>query len=112
MFLQRTVNKVDYISRAEHNEYAKRMEDEHKRVHNRLVTLENAHKQMQDLINNVGKMAVSMENMCSEIQSQGNRLERLEKIPSQSWNTIKNGLYNAIGATIGGAIIAGIMFFM
>ncbi len=101
-----------YISRREHDEFVRRMDDEHKRMNHRLVTLENGQKQMQELITNVGKMAVSIENMCGEIRSQGKRLERLEEIPNKSWNTIKNGLYNAIGATIGGAIIAGILFFI
>ncbi len=102
----------NFISRAEHNEFVKRMEDEHKRMNRRLIGLESGQKQMQDLINNVGKMAVSMENMCGEIRSQGERLERLEEVPNKSWNTIKNGLYNAIGAAIGGAIIASIVFFI
>lgn len=102
----------NYISRREHDEFVRRMDDEHKRMNHRIITLENGHKQMQDLVNNVGKMAVSIENMCGEIHSQGKRLERLEEVPSKSWNTIKSGLYNAIGATIGGAVIAGIMFFM
>lgn len=101
-----------YMLRLEHTEFVKRMEDEHNRVNHRLATLENGHKQMQELVNSVGKMAVSIENMCGEIHHQGKRLERLEEIPNKSWNTIKNGLYNAIGATIGGAVIAGIIYFL
>lgn len=102
----------NYISRSEHTEFVKRMDDEHKRINHRVFELEKASTQMHQLITNVSKMTVSLENMCDEIKSQGNRLERLEQLPNKSWNTIKNGLYNAIGATIGGAIIVGILYFM
>ncbi|MBR2715998.1 MAG: hypothetical protein IKB73_07335 [Ruminococcus sp.] len=101
-----------YISRREHDEYVKRMEDEHKRLNNRLVVVEKASKDMQELIANVGKMAVNMEHMIDEQRSQSERLESLEKLPYQNWNIIKNGVYNAIGASIGGAIIAVLLYFL
>lgn len=101
----------NYITRAEHNEYVKRMEDEHKRLHNRLVNMESTTKDMHELINNVSIMATNMEHMVDEQRNQNERLQRLEKLPLNSWNTIKNGLYNAIGASIGGAVIAAILYF-
>ncbi len=102
----------NYITRAEHTEYVKRMEDEHKRLHNRLVAVEDATKDMHELIKNVGIMATNMEHMVNEQRNQNERLERLEKTPINSWNTVKNGVYNAIGASIGGAIIAAILYFL
>ena len=102
----------NYISRAEHDEYVKRMDDEHRRMNNRIVILEKSGQQMQSLINNVGKMAVNMEHMVEEQRSQSERLERLEKLPLNNWNIVKSGVYNAIGASIGGAIIAAILFFL
>ncbi len=100
------------ITRAEHEEFVKRMDDEHKRINNRLITVEKACQDMQALINNVGKMAVNMEHMVDEQRSQSERLERLEKLPLKNWNTVKNGVYNAIGASIGGAVVAAIMYFL
>lgn len=102
----------DYISRREHDEFEKRMDDEHKRMNNRLQEVENATNNMHELIKNVGIMATNMEHMVDEQRSQSVRLERLEKLPLNSWNTVKNGVYNAIGASIGGAIIAAILFFL
>lgn len=103
---------TEYISRAEHDEFVKRMDDEHKRMNNRIVILEKSGYEMQALINNVGKMAVNMEHMIDEQRNQSERLERLEKLPLNNWNIVKNGVYNAIGASIGGAIIAAILFFL
>lgn len=104
--------QAEYIHRAEHEEFVKRMDDEHKRMNNRIVILEKSSQEMQALINNVGKMAVNMEHMVEEQRSQSERLERLEKLPLNNWNIVKNGVYNAIGASIGGAIIAAILYFM
>ena len=104
--------EVEYIQRAEHEEFVKQMDDEHKRMNNRIVILEKSNCEMQALVNNVGKMAVNMEHMLEEQRSQSERLEHLEKLPLNNWNIVKNGVYNAIGASIGGAIIAAILYFM
>ncbi len=101
-----------YISRAEHEEFVKRMDDEHKRANNRIAILEKSSCEIQALVNNVGKMAVNMEHMVDEQRSQSERLERLEKLPLHNWNIIKNAVYNAIGASIGGAVIAAILYFL
>ena len=102
----------NYITRAEHDEYVKRMDDEHRRMNNRILILEKSNCQMQALVNNVGKMAVNMEHMVDEQRSQSERIQRLEKLPLNNWNILKNGVYNAIGASIGGAIIAAILYFL
>ena len=102
----------NYITRAEYNEYVKRMDDEHKRLNNRLCEVESDSKDMHELVKNVGIMAINMEHMVDEQRNQSSRLERLEKLPLNNWNTVKNGVYNAIGASIGGAIIAAILFFL
>ena len=90
----------------------KRMEEEHKRLSHRIEDCEKSTQDIRDLVKNVGIMASNMEHLAKAQEDQNDRLERLEKIPNQSWNTIKNGLLNAIGATIGGAIIAAILFFI
>ena len=112
MFLQRTVNKVDYISRAEHNEYVKRMEDEHKRINKRLEKCEKISDQMQQMNSNISELATNMKHLLDEQIEQRKRLDRIEDEPKNAWASIKKGLFNAIGATIGGALIAAILYFM
>lgn len=102
----------NYITRAEHEEFVKRMDDEHKRMNIRLREAENSTKDMHELIKNVGIMATNMEHMVDEQRNQSVRLERLENLPLNDWNTVKDGVYNAIGASIGGAIIAAILYFL
>lgn len=84
----------NYISRLEHTEFVKRMEDEHKRLGHRLNDCERVAHDIHELVKNVGIMASNMEHLAKAQQDQNDRLERLEKIPSQSWNTIKNGRRN------------------
>lgn len=103
---------TEYITRGEHEEYVKRMADEHTRINRRLEGFEKQFLQMQEMSTNVGKLAVNMEHMLEEQREQGSRLTRLEEAPNQAWATIKHGLFNAVGAAIGGAIIAAIIFFI
>lgn len=63
------------ITRAEHNEFAKRMEEEHSRQNKRIGDLEKAVEQNNQILISVERLAVSMENMQKEQQAQGKRLE-------------------------------------
>lgn len=100
------------ISRAEHLEFVRRCEDEHKRINKRLDKVEHDNQLLHKLATDVGKMAVSMENMMKEQIKQGEKLETLEELPNKGWNTLKNGIFNAIGAAIGGGIIAALVYFI
>ena len=101
----------EYISRREHDEFVKRMEDEHGRMNHRLKDLENIAKEMQEMNTNIGKLATNMENILKEQQEQSRRLDDFEKDKNSNWQSLKKGLFNAIGAAVGGAVIAAILFF-
>ena len=65
------------ISRAEHEEFAKRMEDEHKRINHRVADLESGVRQIGELTASVEKLAQSVQQMA---KSQGRQEERLEEL--------------------------------
>lgn len=74
------------ITRAEHEEFCRRMEsenqrlaDEDKRLGRRVSALEDTTKQMQALTTSVEKLAVNMENMIKIQAEQGNRIDELEQ---------------------------------
>ena len=93
---------VDYISRNEHNEFCKRMEDEHARQNKRITLLENSVKEIGDLTASVQKLAVNMENMLTIQEEQGDRLKTLENRDGEKWRSIS--LYvitTIIGIVIG-----------
>lgn len=90
------------ISRAEHDEYAKRMDEEHKRQNHRIAELEEATKQYGTLLLSIEKLAISMQNMQVEQKAQGERLEKLESRDGEMWRKVTGYVITAlIGVVIG-----------
>lgn len=102
----------NYISRGEHDEFVKRIEEEHNRQNKRIELLEENVRQTQTLTLSVEKMALNLENMVKEQKRQGERLDELEDVPRKSWDTLKYGVIGAIATALGGGIIAMIMNFL
>lgn len=90
----------EYIGRAEHGEFVKRMEDEHNRLNKRVKTLEDSFQQMTNLTLSVEKLAIGVENMVEEQKKQGARLEKLEEVPADNWKTLKIGFLSALGGAL------------
>lgn len=97
----------DYINRAEHSEYVKRMEDEHHRMNRRIELLEEDVRQISQIASSVEKLAINMENMLKEQQEQGERLEKLEQEPGNTWQRIKMKALDTAVGLIFGAFITG-----
>ena len=101
-----------YISRGEHDEFVKRMEDEHDRQNKRIGILEDTMKQYVTLTISVEKLAASIDQMVKEQKRQGEKLEELEKIPVKKWNTLTTAILSAIGGSLGTGIIAAIVNYL
>lgn len=89
------------LSRAEHIEFAKRMEDEHTRQNKRISELEKAVESNNKLLISVERLALSMQTMQKEQADQGERLEKLESKDGENWRK----LVGYIGTTVVGIII-------
>lgn len=76
------------ITRAEHEEFRRRIEEENKRQDRRLELLEHTVQQISDLTTSVEKLAVRMEGMLREQEKQGTRLETLEDRDGEMWRKI------------------------
>ena len=63
---------TEYIGRQEHEEYVKRMEQEHKGINARIKDLENNVEKIVDLTLAVNNMANSIEAMVKEQKKQEN----------------------------------------
>ena len=83
------------ITRAEHLEFVKRMEEEHKRQNVRIGATEKALEQNNKLLVSVEKLALSMENMQKEQKDQGERLEALEGRDGEMWRKVVSHLITA-----------------
>lgn len=89
------------ISRAEHEEFAKRIEDEDRRQNRRIEVLEESVRQFTSLTVSVEKLATNMSDMVKEQERQGARLEQLEGRDGEKWRS----LMSYVGTTIIGILI-------
>lgn len=90
------------ITRAEHTEFAKRMEEHNARQDARIKKLEELIEKISVLSSSIEKMANNMENMFNEQVSQGKRLETLESRDGEKWREAVKYIATAvIGACIG-----------
>lgn len=78
----------DVISRQEHEEFCRRMEDEHKRTNHRLSELEDTVRQIGELTASVQKLALSVESMAKSQSKQEERLEELESRDGEMWRKV------------------------
>ena len=92
----------DYITRAEHGEFCKRMEAEDTRQTRRIGELGETVRQIGTLTTSVEKLAMSIEAMVREMEQQGERLEALESRDGEMWRKAMAYLATAvIGAVVG-----------
>lgn len=90
------------ISRAEHEEFAKRMEDEHKRINHRVADLESEVRQIGELTASVEKLAQSVQQMARSQSRQEDRLELLEGRDGEMWRKVTGYVITAvIGIVVG-----------
>ena len=84
------------ITRAEHNEFAKRLEEENRRQDKRIELLERSVREIGALTTSVEKLAMSVESMVKEQAKQGERLEALEARDGEKWRKPASVLVSAI----------------
>lgn len=106
----------DTIARKEHEEFAKRIEEENDRQNHRLSTLEENVKEIHSLTLSVEKMSVNMGNMLEVLKRQGNliekqgeRLDAMEKEPAKDYKQVKMTVVSTVIGAIAGAIAAAIL---
>lgn len=78
----------EFLPMAVHEEYAKRMEDEHRRQNTRISKLEENVKDISSLTASVASLARSVEQMAKAQEKQGERLEELESRDGEMWRKV------------------------
>ena len=78
----------EFLPMAVHEEYAKRMEDEHRRQNARISSLEQTVKDINSLTTSVASLARSVEQMAKAQEKQGERLEALESRDGEMWRKL------------------------
>ena len=102
----------EYITRMEHNEFARRIEMEDNRQNKRIDLLEESVRQNASLVASVEKLAINMENMLQEQKDQGARLQKLENEPAERWNSAKKTAFTTIISVMAGALATGVIMMI
>ena len=90
------------ITRAEHEEFRRRLEEENKRQDKRIELLEDNIRELNSLTTSVGKLAASVESMVKEQEKQGKRLETLEGRDGERWRKVVGYVITAaVGIVLG-----------
>lgn len=90
------------ITRAEHEEFRRRMEEEHNRQNKRIELLEERTGQFTDIAISVKELALSVKQMAETQKSQGEKLEKLEERDGEMWRKVVGYIVTAIvGIVIG-----------
>jgi septal ring factor EnvC (AmiA/AmiB activator) len=84
------------ISRAEHEEFVRRMDDQERRQDKRLELLEGVVREIGDLTLSVHTLAKSMESMVKEQEQQGKRLQALESRDGEKWRKLMGYIATAL----------------
>lgn len=77
-----------YLLKFVHDEFALRMEEEHKRQNKRTTDLETKVKDIGDLTASVASLAKSVEQMAKAQEKQNKRLEALEARDGEMWRKV------------------------
>ncbi len=93
------------ITRAEHEEFRRRIEEENSRQNRRLEIVEDTMRQIGALTTSVEKLAVNMEGMLREQEQQSERLRTLEGRDGEKWRKV----VGLIGASVLSAIVGFIL---
>lgn len=93
-----------FLLRREHEEFAKRMEDDHERMKARIKNLEVMNKQINDLIIATNEIAISVKNLTEAQKAQSIRLQSLENRDGENWRKLIGYLITTIAGILVGLL--------
>lgn len=94
------------ISRAEHEEFSRRLEDWNKRQDKRLELLEDNVREIGTLTASIERLTISVQGMVKEQERQGQRLETLEDRDGAKWRKLMGYIVSALVAGVVGFLLA------
>lgn len=97
----------EFVTKAVHEEFAKRIDEENTRQNHRISILETGLAQINDLASSVKVLAVNMENMAKEQAKQGEKLSEIEGRPAKRWETVVIAILTGIVGFALNALLTG-----
>lgn len=102
----------EYVTKAEHLEFSKRVEDHNRRTDARIGELEEGQKKQMDILiainnltHNTKQMAETQVRQEKKIDGISERIEKVENRPMETWWSMKSAIIGAVGTAIGSGLI-------
>lgn len=90
------------VPRREHEEFARRIDEENDRQNHRITKLEESYREIHAISVSVEKLATNMEAMLKEMDKQGKRLSALENRDGEKWRkAVGYAVTTVIGIVLG-----------
>ncbi|MDO4170318.1 MAG: hypothetical protein Q4D45_10500 [Lachnospiraceae bacterium] len=99
----------DYITRAEHEEFCKRLEEEDHRQNRRIEELEKTSAEIHTMSKSLVVMCEKMTTMNENLDTLKDKVEVLEKEPADTWNKVKGAVITAFASGLVGIIIGNLI---
>ena len=90
----------ELISRAEHEEFSRRMDEWNRRQDKRLELLEENVREIGTLTASIERLTISVQSMVKEQERQGKRLETLEGRDGAKWRKLMGYIVSALVAGV------------
>ena len=94
----------EFLLREVHEEFAGRMEDEHRRINHRLSKVEETIGEINRLTLSVQSLAESVQRMCAEQERQSERFQTREDRDGDNWRALMKFLLTGIAGALAGFI--------
>lgn len=102
----------DYVTHAEHEEFAKRIEEHNRRSDARISELEDGQKKQTDILISLNSLTSATKQIAENQQRQERkidgitaRIEVVEQQPVKTWWSFKSAVVGALGAAMGSGLI-------
>ena len=96
----------DEISRKEHDEFSRRIDEHFSRLDARMEDAETDLCELKRQYTAIEKIAANTDRIAAEQEKQGQRLEKLEGRDAEKWKSLKGYVLTAIVSVIGGLVLA------
>ncbi len=93
-----------FLEKEVHDEFAKRMEEEHARQNQRIKALEDSFKETRSLALSIERLTMSVKSMVEVQKSQGERLDVIENRDGEMWRKVVGYVISSIVGIVVGYI--------
>ena len=105
------MGEQEYVTRQEHNEFAKRVEKEDDRQNARIGTLEKRVDDLWDMKSAISVISLKIDTISADLIKLTKDVENLKNEPSENFKTIKRTIISVLVTALVTAAIAAIFHF-